>query len=263
VRLVAFAALTGFQVVNTVTANYGFFTYMSTALHLCLLCDADVERAARWLLPARLAERLLAASAASPTTPGGRRDAAGLKAAARVLSVFAFGLWLAMSAIGAQLAFGASARESVLRDLHALYAPLRVANTYHLFGHITRERIEPQIELLVDGEYREHDLRYKPGDPLRAPPLVAPHQPRVDFRLWFYGLSLQRPMPRYVRALLERLCEAPSLVQPLFAAPLPARPEAVRIAAYRYRFTTPEQRRQSGAYWQRERLGELAPRSCR
>jgi hypothetical protein len=49
----------------------------------------------------------------------------------------------------------------------------------------------------------------------------------------------------------------------LVAAERPARPEAVRIAAYRYRFATPEERTGSGAFWQRERLGELPARSCR
>ena len=247
-RLVVFFALTSFQLINTLTANYGFFTYMSAALHVCLLCEADVVRLTRW--------RARAAPTPAP-------DPFGALTAWRALGPIGFAAWLTMSAIGAQLAFGEVAEQSVLRGLHALYAPLRVANTYHLFGHITRERIEPQLELLVDGAWREQDLRYKPGDPRRRPPYVAPHQPRVDFRLWFYGLSLQRPMPRYVRTLLERLCDEPEVVQPLFSAALPEQPEAVRVAAYRYHFTTPAERAESGAFWRRERLGELPARSCR
>jgi hypothetical protein len=247
-RLLAFATLTSFQVVNTLTANYGFFTYMSAALHVCLLCDTDV---------ARVTPR------PAPLAPRAPPDPFGPLTALHALGPIAFAGWLAASATSAQLAFGEVGQDSVLRRMHALYAPLRVANAYHLFGHITRQRIEPQLEVFSDGAWREQDLRYKPGDPERRPPYVAPHQPRVDFRLWFYGLSLQRPMPRYVRTLLSRVCEAPDVVQPLFAAELPARPEAVRIAAYRYRFATPEERTGSGAFWQRERLGELPARSCR
>ena len=52
------------------------------------------------------------------------------------------------------------------------------------------------------------------GAPARAPPFVAPHQPRVDFRLWFYGLSYRRGMPAYVATLLERLCTDPEAIQP-------------------------------------------------
>ena len=48
-RLAAAALLTGFQIVNVATANYGFFCYLALALHVFLLDDADVERAARAL----------------------------------------------------------------------------------------------------------------------------------------------------------------------------------------------------------------------
>ena len=72
----------------------------------------------------------------------------------------------------------------------------RVANAYHLFGHITRERIEPEFQTRDGDRWRAHDLHYKPGDPLRPPPVVAPHQPRVDFLLWFYGLDFRRGSPR-------------------------------------------------------------------
>ena len=97
-----------------------------------------------------------------------------------------------------------------------------LVNTYHLFASITRERIEPEFQTLADGpiEAREADdaawtaqhLRHKPGDVTRAPDFVAPHQPRVDFRLWFYGLAFQRRPPAYVTTLLERLCEDPPAV---------------------------------------------------
>ncbi len=147
--------------------------------------------------------------------------------------------------------------------MYRLAAPWRVANAYHLFGHITRRRIEPQFETLVAGEWREHDLHYKPGSVQRPPPYVAPHQPRVDFRLWFYGLSFARGVPRYVHALLTRLCHDPDAVASLFANALPPAPEAVRIVFYRYRFTTADQRRQTGAYWRREPVFTLPARRCR
>jgi hypothetical protein len=151
---------------------------------------------------------------------------------------------------------------AVVQAPHDALEPFRVANVYRLFGHITRERIEPQVELLVDGQWSEHDLVYKPGDVMRAPPLVAPHQPRVDFRLWFYGLSFRRGMPQYVRTLLDRLCTDREVVQPLFEAPLPAQVTAARLAFFSYRFTSPAQRAETGAYWTRQRLGALPERAC-
>lgn len=257
-RLVAFASFTGFQILNTLTANYGFFTYLSAALHVLLLDDRDLARAARWL----------ARKPAPEANPEPDLEAAPEPlawSAGRGALALALGAWALASLANGWLSFGAPpAAERALAPIASAVGPLRVANVYRLFGHITRERIEPQIELQDEsGAWTEHDLRYKPGDVMRAPSFVAPHQPRVDFRLWFYGLGFRRGMPEYVRNLLERLCTSPSAVQPLFAAPLPSAPRASRMAFFRYRYTTPEERAASGASWARERLGALRERSCR
>jgi hypothetical protein len=145
---------------------------------------------------------------------------------------------------GAEILPGEALSESI--------APLRVVNTYHLFGQITRERVEPTFETFDGSRWTEHDLRYKPGDPRRPPPFVAPHQPRVDFLLWFYGLGVEQGTPPYVRALVEHLCRDPAAVQPLFPAPLPRAPSAARVVFYRYHFTTWAERRDTHAYWKRE-----------
>jgi uncharacterized membrane protein YphA (DoxX/SURF4 family) len=252
-RLVAFASLTGFQIVNTLTANYGFFTYLSTALHVLLLEDRDIARA--WAFVTR--KPLAALPALAPPKPPFRGPG-------EIATAIALAAWLLASVASGVASFTRS------ESLDALLAPIartagtwRVANVYRLFGHITRERIEPQVELLgASGEWTEHDLRYKAGDVMRAPSFVAPHQPRVAFRLWFYGLDFRRGMPEYVHNLLDRLCRDRPAVQALFEQPLPAEAQASRIAFFSYRFTTPEERRKTGAYWVRERLGALQPRSC-
>ena len=128
-----------------------------------------------------------------------------------------------------------------------------------MFGHITRERIEPEIQVESNGEWHTFDLYHKPGPPRRAPDIVAPHQPRVDFQLWFYGLSFQHGMPAYVAALLDRLCHDPSAVQTLFTEPLPTAPQAVRIAFWRYHFSPPQE---PEAWWTRELLGTMRPVPC-
>ena len=57
-RLTALVAFTGFQVVNVVTANYGFFVYLALCLHVFLLDEADLERIAK-RLPSFRAPRLI------------------------------------------------------------------------------------------------------------------------------------------------------------------------------------------------------------
>ena len=123
---------------------------------------------------------------------------------------------------------------SLVAPIFELNQRFRLVNSYHLFASVTRERIEPQFETrdapLTDeskttAAWTERELRWKAGDPRRAPGFVAPHQPRVDFQLWFYGLAFQRREPPYVTALVEKLCNDAASVQPLFRDPLSASPD--------------------------------------
>src|SRR4029077_12926131 len=133
---------------------------------------------------------------------------------------------------------------------------LRSINAYHLFAQMTLVRREPVIEGSDDGvTWRAYELHYQPGDVDRAPPFVAPHQPRVDFQMWF--LLLGGRLAPWFHTLLDRLQHDPAVVAPLFARnPFPdAPPRLVRIAVYRYRFTDAATRARAGAWWTRELLG--------
>ena len=100
--------------------------------------------------------------------------------------------------------------------LRRVLATWRSVNAYHLFVHMTRVRNEPVIEGSVDGAtWQSYEFHYKPGDVDRAPPFVAPHQPRVDFLLWFLTLGGRTSAP-YFETLLARLVEDPAAVAPLF-----------------------------------------------
>jgi hypothetical protein len=254
-RTLAALVFTGFQLVNTLTANYGFFTYLSSALHLFLLDDEQLRPLAR-----RLPPWLLSSGAHEP---GQARTSEGLSTLGSGLQVLAAVGYLGLSTVGALASFAPrSLSDGLLVRSYAALAPFRLTNVYHLFGHITRERIEPVFEAEDDSGWHELELPYKPGDPRRAPGVVAPHQPRFDFRLWFYGLSAQAGAPEYVRNALTRLCHDPAAIQRLFASALPASARAVRIVFYQYHFSTPEVRAETGAWWTRSRLGELGPVTC-
>ncbi|MEO8603635.1 MAG: lipase maturation factor family protein [bacterium] len=249
-RLALCVVLSGFQLLNLATANYGFFVYLALALHVFLLTDADVERALGWV---RRTHR--------PAHSGRPRQQTWLRlgGAATVAA-----LYIGLSLTDAAAAFAplSAGTATAIAALQRLYEPWRLVNTYHLFGSITRERIEPEFQVEVDGTWQALQLQHKPGDPLRAPDLIAPHQPRVDFQLWFYGLSFQGGAPPYVAALLERLCHDPTAVQTLFRQPLPVAPGAVRIAFWRYRFSDAATRQASGAWWTRTPVAESRPIPC-
>jgi hypothetical protein len=255
-RLFAFAFLTFFQLANAATANYGFFVYLALVLHVFLLDDRDVERGLAWL---RLRLRR------QPLHPPTDRILVSVRRRKLELATAAVvgGLFVVFSVIEALVSFtNARALVSAVEPLRALYTPFRVVNSYHLFGHITTERIEPEVETFDGEHWVAHDFRHKAGEPARRPGFVAPHQPRLDFQLWFYGLSYQHGTPPYVANLLDRVCNDPSAVEGLFAQPLPPKPESVRLRFYRYQFTTPSEKRTSAAWWRRTQVDESRPLPC-
>src|SRR3989442_5006346 len=69
-------------------------------------------------------------------------------------------------------------------------APLRSVNGYGLFRVMTTERFEIVIEGGADTvHWREYQFRWKPGDPARAPAVVAPHKPRLELAMWVAALN--------------------------------------------------------------------------
>jgi hypothetical protein len=237
-RRAAFVLLSSFQVLNMLTANYGFFVPLSLALHLWLLDDETLARL-------RLGRLLPAA----PASPRARRVGAAVLA-----------IWLALSLGEAQLSFAGEPPEGSLRarlleiylGARVAWAPLRLAGVYHLFASVTTDRIEPILEVQTEdgGPFIELALRYKPGPIERPPPFVAPHQPRVDFQMWFHGLAARGRLPTYLLRLEESLCRAPARVAPLFAGTLPSTVRAVRLRYARYRMTAPG----APTFWRREDL---------
>lgn len=153
--------------------------------------------------------------------------------------------------------------QHVLYPVRRVLNAFRSVNAYHLFAHMTLVRREAVIEGSADRvTWQPYEFRYKPGDPARPPPLVAPHQPRVDFLLWFLLLG-PRPAAPYFEHLLDRLLHDPECVAPLFAVdPFPTDPPRfLRVAVYRYRFTNLATGRATGTWWRRELLGYLPTRS--
>lgn len=243
-RLVALAGFTAFQLVNLATANYGFFCHLALAMHLFLLDDTDLERAYGFLaarLPQavrRLPTRVPMPSWRPALSPRFRRIAVG----------GLVGMWIGVSLVEGYARFGGY---KGLDGVRRYYVRTRAINSYHLFASVTRDRLEPTFQTqAADGTWTTHHLRHKPGAPDRPPNFVAPHMPRVDFRLWFYGLR-RSGTPGWVRNLVMRMCHNRAVVQPLFRSRLPERPRAVRIQLYRYNMTTISEKRATGRWWKR------------
>ena len=93
----------------------------------------------------------------------------------------------------------------------------------------------------------------KPGALDRMPGFVEPHQPRLDWQMWFAALSDVRQNPWFLGLVFRLLENSPDVVHLLGKNPFPGKPPRyLRAEIYRYRFTTMAEHRQTGAWWQRE-----------
>jgi hypothetical protein len=136
-----------------------------------------------------------------------------------------------------------------------------IVNGYGLFANMTTARPEIIVEGSADGTtWHAYDFRYKPGATARAPTWNIPHQPRLDWQMWFAALGDPREESWFV-SFAERLLEnKPDVVALLANNPFPDRPpQFVRATLYDYRFTDASTRATTGAWWVRRQEDEVLP----
>ncbi len=233
VRKAAVAILTGFQGLIAATGNYAFFNALTAVLTFSAL-----ER-----------------PAARPT--GVRRLGAALEAALEALPAGGLGV-LGLTELSSTLR-PRTRPIALVERLATVTAPLHAVNSYGLFSMMTTTRPEIVVEGSNDGDHwAEYPFRYKPGDPTRRPPWVAPHQPRLDWQMWFAALG---PAPAWFATFLARLLEgAPDVLALLDGNPFPAAPPRfVRARLYDYEMTDLPTRRRTGAWWTRREIGSYVP----
>jgi Lipase maturation factor len=145
--------------------------------------------------------------------------------------------------------------------LVSLLEPFRVANRFGLFAVMTRARYEIEFQGSYDGEHWvAYPFRFKPQDPMTAPGIYAPYQPRFDWNLWFASLGDSFENPFVLNCEAQLLEGSPPVLRLFAGNPFAARPPTmVRAVKWQYWFTTPAERARTGAWWNRKFLGEYAP----
>jgi hypothetical protein len=133
--------------------------------------------------------------------------------------------------------------------------PTHAVNGYGLFRTMTTERPEIIIEGSADGvSWQAYELPWKVGDVGRRPTFVQPHMPRLDWQMWFAALGDWRQnRNQWFISFLEHLLRGtPEVLDLLEENPFGgAPPRFIRARRFRYEFTQPEQRAQTGNWWQR------------
>ena len=239
-RMLAASCMIGLQVLILLTGNYTFFNLLAIALCLFLFDDRAVGR---WMPKgARVAM----------FQPGEGRRARVPVAIAAV--IFALGIVRL-----AQTFFGAVPVPLAVAARYA--APLQIVNTYGLFAVMTTTRIEIVVEGSADGAaWQTYEFRYKPGALHRAPRWAAPHQPRLDWQMWFAALGNYQSNPWFVNMAVRLLEDSPAVTALLESNPFPGQPPRyVRAMVYEYKFSDFATRRRTGEWWTREPRGQYLP----
>ncbi len=151
------------------------------------------------------------------------------------------------------------------------FDPLHLVNTYGAFGSITKERYEVVVEgtdepvLTASTAWREYEFKGKPGDVMRRPPQYAPYHLRLDWLMWFAAMSSPMYHEWFVPFVAKLLDADPAVLRLLRHDPFGGTaPRFVRARLFLYRFTTPRERRESGAWWHRTYVSDyLRPVSLR
>jgi len=238
-RHIAAGLLIFLQLAIAATGNYCFFNLLTIALCLLLFDDTILRR----------------------TPPRDNRDGDPLHPRG-LPAIIVLVITLPINAMLIFSAFKPNAQwPRLIATVAGYLESFHVVNGYGLFRVMTKTRPEIIIEGSADGnEWLSYEFRWKPGDLNRAPPWVAPHQPRLDWQMWFAALGTYRHNPWFV-SLLERLLRNAPDVTPLLAHnPFPdTPPQYVRAKLFEYHFASAEEHRATGAWWKREERGEYLP----
>jgi len=123
-----------------------------------------------------------------------------------------------------------------------------LVNNYGLFTVMTTSRPEIIIEGSNDGRnWKAYEFKYKPGDLNGGVRFVAPHQPRLDWQMWFAALGNYRRNPWFVNFMYGISEGSPEVLALLKDNPFPKNPpKYLRAQVYDYTFTNNEERSENG-----------------
>ena len=241
-RFVAAFGMLTLQSCILLTGNYNWFNLQTMLLCLTLFDDGTLQR----ILPARLV-------ALAPAGAQGRR-----RATTTLVYTVAL-LLVVLSLVQMDERFGGSPPGALLA-FDDLFEPFHFVSPYGLFAVMTTTRNEIIVEGSDDGErWREYEFRYKPGDLNRRPPWNIPHQPRLDWQMWFAALDDAQRLPWFSR-FLERLLEnEPSVTALLMTNPFRGKPPTyVRAELYEYTYAGNDA---AGRWWNRRLAGLYFPKA--
>ncbi|KAK3591845.1 hypothetical protein CHS0354_005041 [Potamilus streckersoni] len=158
------------------------------------------------------------------------------------------------------------AQKLVTPELFTLRSHLgdfHLTSSYGLFRRMTGVGGRPEVVIegsnYMDRGWKEYEFLYKPGNITRRPSIIAPHQPRLDWQMWFAALGSYQHNPWFLHLVYRLFVNQPEVLQLMDRNPFHDKPpKFIRAKLYHYHFTDPN----TGPgrdWWWREEKGEYLP----
>jgi len=242
-RRIAGVVIILFQVTLILSGNLSFLNWVTIVPALACLDDAFWSR----VLPGPLVRRAARAAAAAVPSKGMRTTGWAVACLVVLLS-----FQPVMNLLSAR------------QMMNTSFDPLDLVNTYGAFGSVGRERLNVVFEGTNDavpGEnahWQAYPYQDLPVDLDRAPPQIAPYQPRLDWQMWFAAMGTPGQYQWTLHLVWKRLHNDPGTLSLFGGNPFPGHPPRyVRAVLYRYRFAP--MGNAQGRWWERDQLGLWLP----
>jgi len=248
IRYIGCAVLVFHEVLIFLTGNYCFFNLLTLALCLLLLDDAVFSR---WL-PGKGNWKFSGQKKTELVSVWKRRFFTGIRVGVLGICIMLYAVPLLVTSGNYPSIFVAIA--NAIRPLHLF-------NSYGLFAVMTTSR--PEIIILGSDDRKNwfpYEFKWKPGIVTNKPEFVAPHQPRLDWQMWFAALSNYERNPWLIQFMIRLLQGSRPVIELLGSNPFPdSPPKYLQALVYDYRFSDTETRNRDGSWWNRKLLRPYTP----
>ncbi|XP_065070665.1 lipase maturation factor 2-like isoform X2 [Rhopilema esculentum] len=127
---------------------------------------------------------------------------------------------------------------------HKFLEKYKTFNSYGLFRSMTGIGGRPEV-VIMGGDsldqnttWKEYNFIYKPGNLFFAPPYNVPHQPRLDWQMWFASLGDYMSNPWFVQLTYKLLNGEKAVLDLMSTNPFMEKPpKYIRSVLYRYHYT--------------------------
>ncbi|GAB1609574.1 lipase maturation factor 2-like isoform X1 [Argonauta hians] len=153
-----------------------------------------------------------------------------------------------------------------LKSLHSRLQSVELTSHYGLFRVMTGKGGRPEV--IIEGSddmkaWKEYHFLYKPGNTSRNPPLVTPHQPRLDWQMWFAALGDFHHNPWLLTLCYRLMTGQKEVLQLMDKNPFPEKPPTyLRATLYHYHYTSPyimSKKYSKDGWWVREKVSSYLP----